>query len=56
MKKLVTGYDARDRFFAGALLRVAWVQKAQRVRHWSRHQTLWAFANYAMLLAVLSDK
>ena len=43
--------DTRDRFLAGALLPAAWVQKAQRVRHWWLQQALRAFADCDVLLA-----
>ena len=42
--------DTRDRFLAGALLPAAWVQKAQRVRHWWLNQALKAFVDCDVLL------
>ncbi len=41
----------RDRFLAGALLPAAWVQNAQRVRHWFARQVATAFADVDVLLA-----
>lgn len=41
----------RDRFLAGALLPAAWVQQAQRVRHWFARQVAQSFANVDVLLA-----
>jgi len=42
--------DTRDRFLAGALLPAAWVQKAQRVRHWWLHRALKAFETCDVLV------
>ncbi len=41
----------RDRFLAGALLPAAWVQQAQRVRHWFARQVAQSFAQVDVLLA-----
>ena len=41
----------RDRFLAGALLPAAWVQQAQRVRHWFARQVAQSFAHVDVLLA-----
>ena len=41
----------RDRFLAGALLPAAWVQNAQRVRHWFARQVADSFAQVDVLLA-----
>jgi amidase/aspartyl-tRNA(Asn)/glutamyl-tRNA(Gln) amidotransferase subunit A len=41
----------RDRFLAGAVLPAAWVQQAQRVRHWFARQVAASFANVDVLLA-----
>lgn len=41
----------RDRFIAGALLPAAWVQQAQRVRHWFARQVAQSFEQWDVLLA-----
>jgi 1-carboxybiuret hydrolase len=41
----------RDRFLAGALLPAAWVQQAQRVRHWFARQVAASFSQVDVLLA-----
>ncbi len=41
----------RDRFLAGALLPAAWVQQAQRVRHWFARQVAQSFQHVDVLLA-----
>ncbi len=41
----------RDRFLAGALLPAAWVQQAQRVRHWFARQVARSFEHWDVLLA-----
>lgn len=41
----------RDRFLAGALLPAAWVQHAQRVRHWFARQVAQSFSQFDVLLA-----
>ena len=41
----------RDRFLAGALLPAAWVQQAQRVRHWFARQVAASFEGVDVLLA-----
>ena len=41
----------RDRFLAGALLPAAWVQHAQRVRHWFARQVAQSFGQWDVLLA-----
>ncbi len=41
----------RDRFLAGAMLPAAWVQQAQRVRHWFARQVAQSFAQVDVLLA-----
>lgn len=41
----------RDRFLAGALLPAAWVQQAQRLRHWFARQVAASFAEVDVLLA-----
>ncbi len=41
----------RDRFLAGALLPAAWVQQAQRVRHWFARQVAHSFEQVDVLLA-----
>ena len=41
----------RDRFLAGALLPAAWVQHAQRVRHWFARQVAQSFSRFDVLLA-----
>jgi 1-carboxybiuret hydrolase len=41
----------RDRFLAGAMLPAAWVQQAQRVRHWFARQVAQGFAQVDVLLA-----
>jgi 1-carboxybiuret hydrolase len=41
----------RDRFLAGALLPAAWVQHAQRVRHWFARQVAASFAHVDVVLA-----
>jgi 1-carboxybiuret hydrolase len=41
----------RDRFLAGALLPAAWVQQAQRVRHWFARQVAQSFEHVDVLLA-----
>ena len=41
----------RDRFLAGALLPAAWVQHAQRVRHWFARQVAQSFTQFDVLLA-----
>ena len=42
---------SRDRFLAGALLPAAWVQQAQRVRHWFARRVARVFENVDVLLA-----
>jgi len=42
---------SRDRFLAGALLPAAWVQQAQRVRHWFARQVARSFEDFDLLLA-----
>lgn len=42
--------DTRDRFLAGALLPAAWIQQAQRVRHWWLSKALEAFSQVDLLL------
>ena len=41
----------RDRFLAGALLPAAWVQQAQRVRHWFARQVAQSFQQVDVLIA-----
>ncbi len=41
----------RDRFLAGALLPAAWVQQAQRVRHWFARQVAASFRDVDVVLA-----
>jgi AtzE family amidohydrolase len=41
----------RDRFLAGALLPAAWVQQAQRVRHWFARRVAESFETVDVLLA-----
>ena len=41
----------RDRFLAGALLPAAWVQQAQRVRHWFAQQVARSFEEWDVVLA-----
>ncbi len=41
----------RDRFLAGALLPAAWVQQAQRLRHWFARQVAESFQHVDVLLA-----
>jgi amidase/aspartyl-tRNA(Asn)/glutamyl-tRNA(Gln) amidotransferase subunit A len=41
----------RDRFLAGSLLPAAWVQQAQRLRHWFARQVAQSFASVDVLLA-----
>jgi 1-carboxybiuret hydrolase len=43
--------DTRDRFLSGALLPAAWVNRAQRVRHWWLGEALAAFRSVDVLLA-----
>jgi amidase/aspartyl-tRNA(Asn)/glutamyl-tRNA(Gln) amidotransferase subunit A len=42
---------SRDRFLAGALLPAAWVQQAQRVRHWFARRVARVFETVDVLLA-----
>jgi 1-carboxybiuret hydrolase len=42
---------SRDRFLAGALLPAAWVQQAQRLRHWFARQVAASFEHVDVLLA-----
>ena len=42
---------SRDRFLAGALLPAAWVNKAQRLRHWFARQVAESFRDVDVLLA-----
>lgn len=42
---------SRDRFLAGALLPAAWVQQAQRVRHWFARQVAQVFEGVDLLIA-----
>ncbi|MDZ7893476.1 MAG: AtzE family amidohydrolase [Sphingobium sp.] len=42
---------SRDRFLAGALLPAAWVQQAQRVRHWFARRVARVFENVDVLIA-----
>ena len=52
LRKRTADYDpdTRDRFLAGALLPAAWLEKAQRVRHWWLHQMLTAFQDCDLML------
>jgi len=53
LKRRADDFDplTRDRFLAGALLPAAWVQQAQRVRHWFARQVAQRFADVDVLLA-----
>jgi 1-carboxybiuret hydrolase len=53
LQKRADDFDpmTRDRFLAGALLPAAWVQQAQRVRHWFARQVAASFADVDVLLA-----
>jgi len=42
---------SRDRFLAGALLPAAWIERAQRVRHWFARRVAATFATVDVLLA-----
>jgi len=42
---------SRDRFLAGALLPAAWVQQAQRMRHWFARRVARVFENVDVLIA-----
>ena len=42
---------SRERFLAGALLPAAWVQQAQRVRHWFAHAVARSFEDVDVLIA-----
>ncbi len=53
LKRRADDFDplTRDRFLAGALLPAAWVQQAQRVRHWFARQVAAQFVDVDVLIA-----
>ncbi len=44
-------FETRDRLLAGALIPAAWVNRAQRFRHWYRHQVAELFKTVDVVLA-----